>query len=613
MVISDVYIKNFKSFRGTHTIEDLDKNLTEGKNIILIGGLNGAGKTSFLEALTLCFYGSKAEHLYPTKGAKYENYQSFMCSMLNKSVIGDSPIATNYEIQIQVFLKDVNFSQNVSRNLSIRRTWIISAVNKQLLLKNEKLELLEDSNPLMELEESEYQERIDDILPYSISQFFFFDGEKIQDFAKDSDNEFAASLKSILGIELYNRLVNDLKEVRSRILRNYNKNQDAYQRLADKEKERAIIENDMATKSIEIGSIEEELEDFTAEKEKLERHTFRLTRVNASNREDYTVKRARLEQEKELLEVDYIEVSKLYLPFLLSYSLCMDANNQIELESEIKKWVATQEAIEPRVIEIANSIFDNNPPPPKPDLTSAQTDYYKDKITDTLKTFLSDSKPKEIENGQIIHNLSDDEKRKFKQAISFLESNIVEELQRKSIRLKEIDITLEKIKQSENRSGSNSEEIAKLFDELEEINEKIGAKKQQIRQFRDDNSESQRIKSELERELTTLRKKVKVQDKQKAQLEYCEKLKKATQDFIKKYQVQKATELEKVVLEMWGKLSRKKQEITQVRIAEKGNFDFELINRDRDITDKAKISKANNAFFLYGKRRNNNLNSLAAA
>lgn len=63
MVISAIHLYNFKSFKGLHKIEGLDDNLSRENNIVLIGGLNGAGKTSFLEAFFLCFYGQGAKNL----------------------------------------------------------------------------------------------------------------------------------------------------------------------------------------------------------------------------------------------------------------------------------------------------------------------------------------------------------------------------------------------------------------------------------------------------------------------------------------------------------------------------------------------------------------------
>ena len=57
MVISAIHLQNFKSFFGETKIEGLDNQISDNQNIVLFGGINGAGKTTFLEAIFLCFYG----------------------------------------------------------------------------------------------------------------------------------------------------------------------------------------------------------------------------------------------------------------------------------------------------------------------------------------------------------------------------------------------------------------------------------------------------------------------------------------------------------------------------------------------------------------------------
>ncbi|MDW7669904.1 MAG: AAA family ATPase, partial [Bacillota bacterium] len=54
MKLNRIKLKNFRSFGGEH---DIDLNIKESKNIILIGGKNGAGKSSLFEGMKLCLYG----------------------------------------------------------------------------------------------------------------------------------------------------------------------------------------------------------------------------------------------------------------------------------------------------------------------------------------------------------------------------------------------------------------------------------------------------------------------------------------------------------------------------------------------------------------------------
>jgi len=55
-------IEGYKSFR--YLTEILFPTSQNGKSIFLIGGMNGAGKTSFMEAINLCLYGAKPDLIY---------------------------------------------------------------------------------------------------------------------------------------------------------------------------------------------------------------------------------------------------------------------------------------------------------------------------------------------------------------------------------------------------------------------------------------------------------------------------------------------------------------------------------------------------------------------
>ena len=61
MWISKIELSNFKSYQ--HQVFEFPPP-TKGRNIVLIGGMNGYGKTSVLEALYLGLYGKEAiDHL----------------------------------------------------------------------------------------------------------------------------------------------------------------------------------------------------------------------------------------------------------------------------------------------------------------------------------------------------------------------------------------------------------------------------------------------------------------------------------------------------------------------------------------------------------------------
>ena len=54
MKIKKISLVNYRLYKGVNNINFIDK---EGKNIYLVSGQNGFGKTTFLHSLLWCLYG----------------------------------------------------------------------------------------------------------------------------------------------------------------------------------------------------------------------------------------------------------------------------------------------------------------------------------------------------------------------------------------------------------------------------------------------------------------------------------------------------------------------------------------------------------------------------
>ena len=66
MIIDSITLHNYGIYKGKNTF-----NLNP---IILIGGLNGHGKTTLLEALQIGFFGRKLTDIYQSKKLSYEEF-----------------------------------------------------------------------------------------------------------------------------------------------------------------------------------------------------------------------------------------------------------------------------------------------------------------------------------------------------------------------------------------------------------------------------------------------------------------------------------------------------------------------------------------------------------
>lgn len=86
MFISKIELIRFKSYQ--HAELNFPEP-TGGKNIVLIGGMNGYGKTTILEALYLCLYGKDALPHLARAGLKTDDYRGYP-SFLEKALNGEA-------------------------------------------------------------------------------------------------------------------------------------------------------------------------------------------------------------------------------------------------------------------------------------------------------------------------------------------------------------------------------------------------------------------------------------------------------------------------------------------------------------------------------------------
>ena len=60
MLFRELVLENFGSYLGKNTINLLPDLSADSRPIILIGGMNGGGKTTIMDAIRLALYGARA-------------------------------------------------------------------------------------------------------------------------------------------------------------------------------------------------------------------------------------------------------------------------------------------------------------------------------------------------------------------------------------------------------------------------------------------------------------------------------------------------------------------------------------------------------------------------
>ena len=191
MYFTRVELHNFGIYKGTHEMSLTDQ--IGDRNITLVGGLNGRGKTTFHDAILLALYGKQAVRYIQEKAYSYEK---LLLDHVNKHATDD------------VTFVAVTLALNENEQYRVKRSWSV---------RNGKVEtkvLVEKNGAEDSYLGGNWDYYIEEILPFGIARFFFFNNEKITQLADDTSFEqIKASIKSAIGVSTIERSIRHVDEV----------------------------------------------------------------------------------------------------------------------------------------------------------------------------------------------------------------------------------------------------------------------------------------------------------------------------------------------------------------------------------------------------------------
>ena len=197
MIFTELVLHNVGPYRGR---QSMSLATQPGKPIILIGGMNGCGKTTLLDAIQLGLYGNRA--ITSNRGS--QAYEDYLTSLVSRGV--DAKEGASVSISFTVTRDGESISYQVSRS------W--SQAGKRM---KESLDVFVDGQWDRTLSGT-WADYVEDLLPLDIAGLFFFDGEKIEALA-DPDTAAAviqSAINSLLGASTIEQLRADLAVLKRR-------------------------------------------------------------------------------------------------------------------------------------------------------------------------------------------------------------------------------------------------------------------------------------------------------------------------------------------------------------------------------------------------------------
>ncbi len=196
MKLTSIKLCNFRSFYGKTCEITLAGN--NSNNTTIIYGNNGAGKTSLLNAFTWVLY------------EKFSAAFASVDQLVNKRAIAEAKKGQSIECWVELAWEHDGKRYRVKRQCRVYKY-----ENDIDIGKTELYMQVAGDDGRWYLPPQQPEEIIGQILPASLHQYFFFDGERIEEIVRsDKKAEIAEATKIFLGIEVINRSIRHLQEAK---------------------------------------------------------------------------------------------------------------------------------------------------------------------------------------------------------------------------------------------------------------------------------------------------------------------------------------------------------------------------------------------------------------
>lgn len=603
MRIKSITLYNYRLYKGQNTISF---EFNGKKNIFLISGQNGFGKTTFLHSLLWCLYGRLASEVDMIIKKEYLNggYSTLLSNNLNSTLKNDiasvssDVIAkirksgydskTQYLKKLAEYFVEIVFSEVVipsipCSSLSIRRTYdaILEKESVLILIDGNKNELTNEIGPEIFIN--------DFVLNKDLARFFFFDSEQIVSLAETNSpserKRLCSAYNEVLGVRKYEDLRNNLDSIRVRFRKRSND-------LATITRLNAITEKSE--------QIKKEIEDLKTRVSEIDDEIAQLSRLNEEYqlrlvREGNTATIADIKRLQDVIKVtkekDQVFKQKLksfleYAPFAILGSLLAKTREQILADHAIHSAKISDSSRNEIISDITSDLF----------LMLHKIGIAEDvrmEIQDKMQTILA--KYRSAHNiGTALLNVSDSDMREFEAIFSHITSTYKTEFERLAddykknkqiwerssrqlsiIESKESDKLIQGIRKEKN---SVEEKLAALSTELRTLLETIGTKNQEY--------------SVLQKQISETLKKVDINDIDAKKDRLAQELSRELTSFLTQLKIEKKDSLERRIKSILNTFMHKDDFIHHVEVCvSEDSMDIELYSANGLRINKQSLSK----------------------
>jgi DNA sulfur modification protein DndD len=567
MFIKEIELNNFRIYKGSNPVQLLPDG---DKNIIVISGKNGFGKTTFLMSLVWCLYGrqmEKVDELYKKEIEDKGNYGKYIGNSLNR--LAESKGETKFSVSVT--FTDVRVPDITCDEITIRRSFDTKTGTK------DELEILIDGLPNEVIQDLSVNNQDggevfirEFILPLEIAKFFFFDAEKIVSLAEVNSIEQRKALgtaySQVLGIHKYEELKDQLLNI-----------QDDYRKKAAKPEDRKAfvkVEAEIDQVEIDVEAANQEIEETNQLKieSKYESDQIQRTLIREGNYMSVEQVSELKESESNLergMSVFQNDLKALFdlIPFGLAGETLMDVSKQVSDERLRAQNQYKEEDVENKADHFLNDL-DKVKNESNVVVDTKVRRFYEDKIRELIKKHFYSDIADLPANFQPLHDFSDMQSNELNGIIQNLQHSFKEDFKRINQEYTSAKSEIESIRRKLRDAEKNSEDsfVTQQRMRKKSLDEQISKADQDIGRLEErKDSLKADLKAHKQRQ-EELRKRLDVSDDNKAKNQIIEGEIKDLKKFITQFKETKKKSLEEKIKSGLNTLMHKRDFIHRVEV-----------------------------------------------
>lgn len=560
MHIQKLALRNIGAYHGE--LNKFDFRTMANRNVILLGGKNGAGKTTILESLRIVLFGSMAYGFVTDN----EPYYRKIRTLLNRKAINE-----NVTDAFQITLDYSSTEDFELHEYSLVRSWRIK--NDRI---RESFAVKRDNQFLSAQQTSDFQSRLREEMPPKLFELCLFDGEDISRIVSEEKipEYLKESGKILFNLDLFVNLEKDLNTYRIQYAQ---QNASAAEEVAQFEK--LEIEIDQLKTTIEekqqFSILYSEEIDNLNDTIKQDKKDFEIHGGLLQEKRQDVVSRINMIENKRKTNSEHVRhfVSSL-LPFFIARKQLQQVDHQLNAEKQYESYEYVANTIEQNKLTalLSASISGNK------EIASSEAKAVLEGILNLIKP----------DQAELIHRASFEQRSEIHNLNKQLEGlniiNYVNRFDENAMLLKEAQELRTKLEMNDQAS-----EFKELLGRIEQKTKQVEQNKILIEQL---GSEIQNLSESLHAKLSQkdkVEEKIREYHKSEKSYEMTEKLLTVSQRFRERQWRKKLDDVANETVRMIDVLFRKKDFIKRIHI-DHTTFELKLFNLMNQEISKERLS-----------------------